>query len=478
MTSAIYNSYDGGNRHVSNSSFMKEYLICTVLAMILAGHRAIAQPAVLSLKDALSLTQNNLPRLKAFKEQANAAAENIALSKNTLMPELTAAYQADYATFNNITGMSYPGYMMPITGPPSASNNINFVAGSALTAFADWNPLTFGQRNAAIEKASAQFRLANAGYSQELFRQQYAAMYTYLDAIYQHQLLVSLRANARRIETALDQSTGLAREGLKPGIDTVQFQSALAKAQADYLSLQRAYETQLIELTRLTGLPQSSDGIILSDTLITQRLPLLADTSGVVDDNPVLQYYRSRQQLSKASLKEIQTAWRPRLDVWGNAYARGSGVSADGYINKSDGFNLTRTNYGLGLQLSFPILHFAQVDIRKRQYRALLNADEDMISQTALDLRKQWQTAMMIYRQNIKIAQQTKIQERLATLAYEGLMVSYKSGLIDYTRLSQGEYDLLNAEAGDAGAYLQVWRSILDIAVARGDLNMVLEQMQ
>jgi len=438
----------------------------------------MGQQTIVSLKQATVLVQQNQYRLQSYKEKATAAEQSIHLSKNTLLPELTAGYQANYATYNNITGMSYPGLAMPISGPPSVNNTINFVPGSALTALVTWNPFTFGQRSAAVEKATAQFQLANAAYNQELFRQQYVALYTYIDAVYYHQLLAGLQANIDRVQSILAQSLELARQGLKPGIDTIQFQSLLAQARVSYLTAQKGYESQLIELARLAGLPQSPEAIVLSDTAMAAMYPALPDTAAGGNNNPVLQYYQSVKQVSTASLKEIQVAWRPRLDIWGNGYARGSGVAANGVVDKADGFNLSRTNYGMGFQLSFPILRFSQVNMQKKQVRSLLKSDEAMASQAALDVQKQLQTAMMGYERNKEIALQTQVQVQASSFAYDGLKLSYQSGLVDYTRLAQGQYELLSAEVGIAHAHLQVWKSLLDIAVAKGDLNILLGQVK
>jgi len=55
---------------------------------------------------------------------------------------------------------------------------------------------------------------------------------------------------------------------------------------------------------------------------------------------------------------------------------------------------------------------------------------------------------------------------------------SYKSGLVDFTRLTQGQYQLLNAEMSEADANLQVWRALLDIGVAKGNLNLFTDQLK
>lgn len=437
-----------------------------------------AQDQTLSLREALSTATAQAPALKAFREETNAAAKNRDLVKNTLVPELTAGYQAGYATYNNITGLTYPGLFLPISGPPSTGNTFDPVPGTVLSALLKWEPLTFGQRQAAAEKAAGQYQLAASQYNDVLFRQQYAIIVTYLDAAYLHSLTRSYQGNIDRTRTGLEQALVLAREGLKPGIDTMQFQSALAQAEMDILTLRRRFFEQTAELIRLTGLSSTPQNIILTDTAFMQQLPKMAGNPVTDPAHPALQVAASRVEVSKASLKEVQREWRPRFDVWANAYARGSGIAADGTVAKSDGWSLSHRNYGAGIQLSFPVLGFTRTNIRKNQYRSLLKAEEARLEQTRLDLRTQLQKAQLAFEQNSEIAGKSSVQTEAARFAYDGLRISYESGLVDYTRLMQGQLDLLRAEAAQAGATLQIWRSLLDISIAQGNIETLTDTLK
>ena len=201
-------------------------------------------------------------------------------------------------------------------------------------------------------------------------------------------------------------------------------------------------------------------------------MPLITDTTGIYTQNPDYKYYQAQVAVSTANLKEVERGWRPRLDIWANAYARGSGVEADGTVDKANGWALSRNNYGAGVQLSFPILQFQKVNIQKRQYHSLLKADQAQLSQVSINLQRQIDTAEFNYRQNLLIAGQAPVQLIAMLYAYDGLKLSYQSGLIDFTSLIQGQYQLLNAETMQANAYLQVWKSLLDIAVSKGNLNL------
>jgi outer membrane protein len=440
--------------------------------------RATAQKKALSIHDVLALVQSGQPQLQAYREQSTATGYNVSLAKNTLVPDLTIGYQAGYATDNNITGMSYPGLLLPLSGPVFASSSNSFIPGTALAGLLQWTPLTFGQRAAAVEKATAQFKLAGSHYDNALFQQRYAGILVYLDIIYLQKLLASQQANIDRTQIGLQQSLVLTRQGLRPGLDSVQFQSLLAQAIMERLGTQRLYQAQVLELCRLTGLPNSPDDLVFSDTLMAVQLPLLPDTSGTYTQHPAYQQQQAQVAFSAANLKQSESAWRPKLDLWANAYSRGSGIAADGSIDKADGWSLTRNNLGAGIQLSFPILQFAKVNLQKKQYRSLLQADQAQLSQVSLNLQKQVETAESNYRQNLLIAAEAPIQSRAARLSYEGLRLSYQSGLVDFTRLTQGQFQLLNAEMMEASAYLQVWRSLLDIGVSKGDLNLFTNQLK
>jgi len=437
-----------------------------------------AQQQTIGIKEALTLVAAAQPQMKAYEQQSQAASYSVKMARNSLMPELTAGYQAGYATYNNITGMSYPGIILPISGPPSSANVYDPVAGTALGAILKWNPLTFGQRQAAVEKAALQFKLAGSSYNDALFRQQYLVILTYLDAVYLQQLLQNYQANIVRTRTGLEQSLVLAKEGLRPGIDTTQFQSVLAQTQTDLLTAQRQYHGQIAELMRLTALSGRPDGLLLTDTLIGSRQPTRAATLDSLSTHPLFQYYQAKRDVSEAALKEVQRSWRPRLDLWANAYARGSGVAADGTVHSSDGWSLTRKNYGAGLQLSFPILQFSQVNLQKKQFRSLLKADEAQLEQVRLNLQAQRETAQFNYDQSLLIIKQSQVQLQAARYAFDGLKLSYESGLIDFTRLMQGQYELLKAETSEAGASIQVWRSLLELAAANGNLAIFIENLK
>jgi outer membrane protein TolC len=449
-----------------------------IVASTLFFQPAQAQQHNLSIKEVLALIETGQPRLRAYKEQSAAARDNIDLAHNSLVPNLTVGYQAGFATDNNITGMSYPGLLMPISGPVPAHSSNTLIPGTALAAYLEWTPITFGRRAAAVEKAAAQYKLSGSAYDNAVFQQRCTGILTYIGIVYLQRLLNTQQANIDRTKTSLLQSLVLAKHGLRPGLDTVQFQSLLAQTRMERLNTQRLFTAQVLELCRLTGLPDGPDELRFTDTALAMQLPSPPDTAGTYSQNPGHQYHQALVSLSTARLNEIETGWRPSLDIWANAYSRGSGIDASGAVNKATGWELSRSNYGAGVQLSFPILQFSRVNIQKRQYQQLLRAQQDQLAQVDENLRRQVQTAESNYRQSLLVANEAPIQSKAARLSYQGLQLSYRNGLVDFTRLTQGQYQLLNAEMTEADANLQVWRALLDIAVAKGNLHLFTDQLK
>lgn len=437
------------------------------------------QKAYLSIDSVLSAVQQNLPLLQSYREQVHANESGVKLAKNTLVPDLTVGYQADYATDNNITGMSYPGLLMPISGPVSKNNSYQLIAGTALTALLRWNPFTFGQRKAQIETAKSRFQLANSQYNEQSFIHQYTAVNTYLELLYLSKALFSMQENVQRSRINLQQAITLGRTGLRPGTDSVQFQSALAQAQMDYLQSEKLYQQQLVALLQQTAMPSSTDynNVILTDTLLLKQLPAWRDTSRTLSQHPVYQFYHAQKQVSASALKQVKRSWMPELDLWGTAYSRGSDIGYDGSVKSADGWNLSRNNFGLGVQLSFPILDFARWGIQKKQYTHLLKANEQLLKQATIDLSAQLRSAAIALQKNIQIAMQAPEKLKAAQLAYRSLEANYQAGLIDYTRLAQGQYDLLSAGIETYSSFVQSWQALLNLAVAEGDLSIFTNQL-
>lgn len=428
----------------------------------------------LSLKEILHLAENNYPSIAVKKAQSLAASKNIAIQKNSLVPAFDAAYQVDYATYNNITGMAFPQYLVPISGPPSTKNNYSGVLGSAASLLLNWQPLTFGQRASQITVAKENYKLSLADESNTLFQLKLNIISVYLSITYSEELLKVYRENIQRISTQLRQISSLVKSGIRPGADTSLFQAELSKGNVDLYNLELYRKQQLNNLKELTG---DANLNIVSDSLLAGYIPVSTSIDSI-GSHPLIKYNEQLIYLQEANRKAIQKTVMPKLGIWSTAYARGSGIKYDGTVNSPDGLNFSRYNYGIGLQLSVPILQFTHTKLQVQQQNALIQGYQYQLQQTQLKLSKDSADAADAYINAIKIVKETTVQLQAATVAYKSMLSRYNAGLASFADLIQAQYALLQAETNVKQAHLNVWQALLQQTAANGNVDAFLDQIK
>ncbi len=135
------------------------------------------------LERLVQVAETNYPMIKSRRMEIEAARKGVDATNAAYRPSLDAAYQLDYATFNNITGMAYPQYLVPISGPPSSGNAYEGVFGSAASLVFNWQAVTFGQRDAQAGAAAAMVSLKQADAIQGIFLHKLEVISTYIDLL-------------------------------------------------------------------------------------------------------------------------------------------------------------------------------------------------------------------------------------------------------------------------------------------------------
>ena len=450
--------------------------IAVVLSLLLFSSLRLysqSKPVPISLLEALQQSEKNYPALKSKSFEADAAMKDIAISKNTLLPNVDAIYQADLATYNNITGMTYPGSVFPITGPASATNSYQPVFGSAASLSFAWQPYTFGQRSAQVSTSRAGANIKVAEYQNEVFKQKIAVTGAYLDLIFANAVLSVYRENISRVSANLKQSRVLTTSGLRPGVDTALFLSEYAKANIDYLNAQKNLLSQKIILSELVV---SDAAFVAIDTFFIERLPSEKyKTTPVV--HSLISLSQAKIDYSDAKEDVLKRTWYPKLTLWGTTFARGSGIHQDGSINSTDGLSFSRYNYGVGLQIAFPILKFSEARLQQEQQNLIVKSDIEKSQQVKLQLSKQQEIADATLQSALSIAKETPAQLTAAKYAFKALEVRYNTGLVNFADLMQAQYNLIKAEIDLKKSYLDVWKALLYKTAVTGDLNIFLNEL-
>lgn len=432
-----------------------------------------SDPRPASLKDLLQLAEVNYPLLKSKSFEVQAAQRGIDINKSTVIPSLDASYQLNYATYNNITGMAYPQFLIPVSGPPSSSNNMSGVFGSATSLLLNWQPVTFGQRQSQVDFAKAGLQYANADAANEIFKHKIRVINAYLDVLAATELEKLYEENIRRTEASLSLAKTLVSTGIKPGVDSALLRAEVSKAKVDWLNSKKNKDQAAVVLRQLLAYDST---ITVSDSAYFRKLPSAYSASDTVK-NPVLSLFNSSVELSKARKTVLAKTTMPTLGAWGTAYARGSGISYNGNAKAAEGLGFQRYNYGLGLQLSVPLLQFVRLKPQLQQQEFIIKSNQEKLNEVSLQLHKQNELADTSLQNALAIARETPVFYESALFAFKALQSRYQSGLANFADLMQAQYALIRAETENRTAYMGVWKALLYKAAVSGDLNLFLNQV-
>jgi outer membrane protein len=461
-------------KHSILPAFRKIGLIAAIFLCFSHPEQVIAQRGKGYLDSLLKTAEQNYPLIKAKKLQTQALQAAVKYKQNGIIPSLNASYQVDYATANNITGMIYPQYITPISGPPSQGNDYSGVPGSAAALNLLWEPITFGQRNSEVELAKGRLQYGKADEELTLFQQQVYVINAWLNYTLINDLIKVYQSNIDRSAFNLKQAQTLVTSGLRPGTDSSSFNSEYTITRIQLIAFERQRDSTLIALKELVGghLPA---GIIV-DSALYKNLPVLtlADTS--LTDHPEVQLGKANVAANELALKSLKKSIMPRLTLWSTGYGRGSGIGADGSVNSSDGWHFERYNYGAGAQISFPILEIFRQKPLWKQQELLTASSREQLLQTELHLNAQKEIAESNFQKALQSARLAPQQFHSAEYSYKAIQSRYKSGLINYYDVIQAQQLLFQSEAAVKIAYYNAWKSLLNKAAYYGKLDLFLNQ--
>ena len=156
---------------------------------------------------------------------------------------------------------------------------------------------------------------------------------------------------------------------------------------------------------------------------------------------------------------------------------RGSGDEIDGgRLGGLNGLAPNFQNYAIGFSATFPIMDLAAIHAREAAQSATVRAQAARSDQIVTELRGRWNVALAQLRGARDVAMNTPIQISAARAAAQQAAARYESGLGTIDQVAEAQRLLTQAEIDDALAHLGVWRALLGLATAAGDLQPFLSE--
>ena len=117
------------------------------------------------------------------------------------------------------------------------------------------------------------------------------------------------------------------------------------------------------------------------------------------------------------------------------------------------------------------------IHAREAGQEANIRAEAARYRQIATDLKAQWNAATATVAGARRIATNTPVQVSAARVAVEQATARYQSGLGSIDAVAEAQRLLAQSEIDDALAGLSVWRGLLAVATAAGDIQPFLAEV-
>jgi outer membrane protein len=438
-------------------------LCCTQLIVT-----AQQQPA-LTMPEAVQRALDKYPVVRSSMEQVSAAAAGINLARTSYLPRADFLGQVNRATHNNVFGQLFPQSVIPsMTGPGLGTNSGNSVWGSTVGALVSWEPIDFGLRGASVDAAKATRDRANAEVNVTKLQVAGTAADAFLTIAAAEQTVVAAKSGVERAQV-LEQVIGtLAKNELRPGADASRAKAELALARTQQIQAEQARNVAYAALAALLGVPP--------DTLAIESRPLLAQAPANLPETAATQHPEALA--GQAAISEVKSrekvlarSYYPRLYLEGAAFARGTGVQADGRTGgAASGLGPNIQNWAIGATVTFPAFDWFSIHAKKEMEVHNERSAEAKYGQILQDLNGNLLKAKAVLDGARRVAQNTPIQLDAARATEQQATARYKAGLGNIAEVAEAERLLTQAEIDNSLAQLGVWRALLGVAAAQGDV--------
>jgi outer membrane protein TolC len=442
-----------------------------LLTFLAAAPALAAQQAGLTLSQAVDGALRNYPAIQVSQEQVNAAAAGIRLARTAYLPRVDTIATVNRATRNNVFGLLLPQSVIPsMSGPVIGSNNTGTAWGSALGGLVAWEPFDFGLRQANVAVAEAAKTQQEAALKRTRYDIAVATADAFLTLAAAQETVRAAQAGVDRAETVLQSVRALVEAELRPGADSARAEAEAAAARTQLAQARQGTGVARANLSRFVGVDPAQISIVMARLLDLPagQAPAAPDTAAnplVVEQNAVVEQVR-------AQLGALERSYFPRFSLQGAAYARGTGAETNGtLLGGVNGLAPTVQNFAVGFTVTFPVMDKPAIEAREAVQAANMRAQTARAQQIATDLRAQWNVAVANLQGARQVAAKVPVQVAAGRAAASQAAARYRSGLGNIDDVAEADRLVTQAEIDDSLARLSVWRGLLGLAAAAGDIQ-------
>jgi len=434
-----------------------------------------APPTALTMPQAVESALRNYPSIRVSQEQMNAAAAGIRLAQTAYLPRVDGLAQLNRATRNTFYGLLLPQGIIPGVDGIRA-NNLGSVWDSGVGLLVTWQPFDFGLRRSNEDTATAAQAHAQAAVARTRYDVSVATADAFLTVVAAEQTAQAARAAVDSWQILLRSIHALVGAELRPGADESRVQAESAMAQTQLAQAEQAIQMARSNVAKFVGMDPAQ--VNLNAGSLIDRLP--PDKPAPALDtrvHPIALEQNAAITQEQSRLKSLQRTYYPQFVLQGVAAARGTGLEVDGArLGGFNGLAPTVQNYGLGLTVTFPVMDRFAIREQETAQAANIRASQAQYQLIAANLQAQFNAALATLAGARQVAANTPVEVSAAGTALDQATARYKSGLAPIDDVAQAQRLLVQARIDDALARLNVWRALLELETARGDIQPFLDE--
>jgi outer membrane protein len=430
---------------------------------------------VLTLEKAVDFALKNYPAVRAVLERVKAAQGGVGLARTSYLPRADMVWQTNRATDNNITGLLLPqSIIAPISGPVPVATSMGSAWGSAAGLLFSWEPVDFGYRGAKVDAARAGRDRATAEASLTRLDVAVATVNSYLTVVAAQRTVRAAEADVGRRETFHKAVRVLVDNKLRAGADASRADAELARARVNLARAQQQENISKAALADILGLPDVS--VEVTEGPLLGAPPQESTQTPSVTNNPAAEVQRARVKEAEAQVHVLDRSYYPKLYLQSSVYGRGSGWDPAGkFEGAGSGLGPDRTNWAVGLTVTFPAFDIFAIRSRKAIESANERAEAARYDQTVQDLTGQLRKAQASLEGARQVAENTPMELDAARMTDTQQRSRYQAGLATLIDVADAQSLLVQAETDDALAWLAVWQNLASVAASQGDLAPFLQ---
>jgi len=454
--------------------------LCIVLLLLTAIATNAQQSQPVTLKELLNRVDQKAPQL--FTDSAAILirkAQAVEIRSNWL-PNFWLNYQADIGTSNNVIGPYFSLGLVPSSSSGIHNTNVTSAASTNLgIARLDWEIYNFGAYKAANNVANSDVTVEQKQFAEAKYDLRAFTIGNYLQLLRLQDFMSIQYRDIQRTGEILRSIRSLAMSGVKAGVDTSLAEAELSKARLNFIEINNQLKQVQLQISAVSGVPYQS--IVPDSTveiaLINQPTAYLFPIDTVT--HPLISFYRSVYQNSLQREDLVKKQYNPKILLEAATWGRGSSISpGDQYNALSTGYGFQRSDYLVGLGISYNLFDLRRRQLKLRTQKANTDYDEKKLREQQVLLSNSASQADVEMQTALDRLKEIPNQLNAANASYRQQLSLYRNGLSNIIDLDAALNILYRAETDYMQAKYDYANALFQKAITENQVNKILNLLK